>query len=136
MRAAKEALNDASHQPLLVAVTVLTSMGQEDLVELGCHDEPIDRVCQLASLAQDADLDGVVCSAAEAAVLSARQRQGFLLVTPGIRQAGDEAGDQRRIVTPEKAVSAGATHLVVGRSITASRDPAATAAQIRSALDA
>ena len=136
MRAAKEALNDASHQPLLVAVTVLTSMGQEDLVELGCHDEPIDRVCQLASLAQDACLDGVVCSAAEAAVLSARQRKGFLLVTPGIRQAGDEAGDQRRIVTPEKAVSAGATHLVVGRSITASRDPAATAAQIRSALDA
>ena len=136
MRAAKEALNDAPHQPLLVAVTVLTSMSQGDLVELGCHDEPIDRVCQLASLAQDAGLDGVVCSAAEAAVLSARQRQGFLLVTPGIRQAGDEAGDQRRIVTPEKAVSAGATHLVVGRSITASRDPAATAAQIRSALDA
>ena len=136
MRAAKEALNDAPHQPLLVAVTVLTSMGQGDLVELGCHDEPIDRVCQLASLAQDAGLDGVVCSAAEAAVLSARQRQGFLLVTPGIRQAGEEAGDQRRIVTPEKAVSAGATHLVVGRSITASRDPAATAAQIRSALDA
>lgn len=136
MRAAKEALNDAPHQPLIVAVTVLTSMGQEDLVELGCHDEPIDRVCQLATLAQDAGLDGVVCSAAEAAVLSARQRAGFLLVTPGIRQAGDEAGDQRRIVTPEKAVSAGATHLVVGRSITASRDPAATAVQIRSALDA
>ncbi len=136
MRAAKEALNDAPHQPLLVAVTVLTSMGQEDLVELGCHDEPIDRVCQLATLAQDAGLDGVVCSAAEAAVLSARQRKGFLLVTPGIRRAGDAAGDQRRIVTPEGAVSAGATHLVVGRSITASRDPAATAAQIRSALDA
>jgi orotidine-5'-phosphate decarboxylase len=136
MRAAKKALNDAPHQPLLVAVTVLTSMGQEDLVELGCHDEPIDRVCQLASLAQDAGLDGVVCSAAEAAVLSARQRKGFLLVTPGIRRAGDAAGDQRRIVTPEGAVSAGATHLVVGRSITASRDPAATAAQIRSALDA
>ena len=136
MRAAKEALNDAPHQPLIVAVTVLTSMGQEDLVELGCHDEPIDRVCQLATLAQDAGLDGVVCSAAEAAVLSARQRAGFLLVTPGIRQAGDQAGDQRRIVTPEKAVSAGATHLVVGRSITASRDPAATAVEIRSALDA
>jgi orotidine-5'-phosphate decarboxylase len=136
MRAAKEALNDAPHQPLLVAVTVLTSMGQEDLVELGCHDEPIDRVCQLATLAQEAGLDGVVCSAAEAAVLSARQRKGFLLVTPGIRRAGDAAGDQRRIVTPEGAVSAGATHLVVGRSITASRDPAAAAAQIRSALDA
>lgn len=136
MRAAKEALNDAPYQPLLVAVTVLTSMDQEDLVELGCHDEPIDRVCQLATLAQDAGLDGVVCSAAEAAVLSARQREEFLLVTPGIRRAGDAAGDQRRIVTPEGAVLAGATHLVVGRSITASPDPAAAAAQIRSALDA
>ena len=136
MRAAKEALADAPHQPLLVAVTVLTSMGQEDLVELGCHDEPIDRVCQLAALTQEAGLDGVVCSAAEAAVLSARHREGFLLVTPGIRQAGDAAGDQRRIVTPEQAVSAGATHLVIGRSITDSPDPAATAAQIRAALNA
>ena len=136
MRAAKEALADAPHQPLLVAVTVLTSMGQEDLVELGCHDGPIDRVCQLAALTQEAGLDGVVCSAAEAAVLSARHREDFLLVTPGIRQAGDAAGDQRRIVTPEQAVSAGATHLVIGRSITDSPDPAATAAQIRAALNA
>ena len=136
MRAAKEALADAPHQPLLVAVTVLTSMGQEDLVELGYHDEPIDRVCQLAALTQEAGLDGVVCSAAEAAALSARHREGFLLVTPGIRQAGDAAGDQRRIVTPEQAVSAGATHLVIGRSITESQDPAATAAQIRAALNA
>ena len=68
--------------------------------------------------------------------LSARHREGFLLVTPGIRQAGDPAGDQRRIVTPEQAVSAGATHLVIGRSITESQDPAATAAQIRAALNA
>ena len=136
MCAAREALNDSPKPPLLVAVTVLTSMDQEDLTELGCDNAPIDRVCQLAELAELAGLDGVVCSAAEAAVLSARQREGFLLVTPGIRLARDDAGDQRRIVTPESAVANGATHLVVGRSITASDDPAKTAADIRASLDA
>ena len=136
MRAAREALNDSPNPPLLVAVTVLTSMDQEDLTELGCDKAPVDRVCQLAALAESAGLDGVVCSAAEAAVLSARQRAGFLLVTPGIRLAGDEAGDQRRIVTPESAVADGATHLVVGRPITASDDPAKTAADIRASLNA
>ena len=83
MRAAREALSDSPQPPLLVAVTVLTSMDRDDLAELGCEDAPIDRVCQLAALAESAGLDGVVCSAAEAAVLSARQREGFLLVTPG-----------------------------------------------------
>ena len=136
MRAAREALNDSPRPPLLVAVTVLTSMDQEDLTELGCDNAPIDRVCQLAALAESAGLDGVVCSASEAAVLSARQREGFLLVTPGIRLAGDDAGDQRRIVTPESAIADGATHLVIGRSITASDDPAKTAADIRASLDA
>ena len=136
MRAAREALNDSRKPPLLVAVTVLTSMDQEDLTELGCDNALIDRVCQLAALAESAGLDGVVCSAAEAAVLSARQREGFLLVTPGIRLAGDGAGDQRRIVTPESAVADGVTHLVVGRSITASDDPAKTAADILASLDA
>ena len=136
MGAAREALNDLSRPPLLVGVTVLTSMDRDDLAELGCDDEPIDRVCQLAALAESAGLDGVVCSAAEATVLSTRQRDGFLLVTPGIRLAGDEAGDQRRIVTPERAVAGGATHLVVGRSITGSDDPAKTAADIRASLDA
>ena len=136
MRAAAEALNDLSRPPLLVGVTVLTSMDLDDLAELGCQDAPIDRVCQLAALAESAGLDGVVCSAAEAAVLSSRQRDGFLLVTPGIRLAGNEAGDQRRVVTPERAVADGATHLVVGRSITGSDDPARTAADIRASLDA
>ena len=136
MRAAREALNDSEKPPLLVAVTVLTSMDQDDLNEIGCDDALIDRVCQLAALAEFAGLDGVVCSAAEAAVISAGQREGFLLVTPGIRLAGDETGDQRRIVTPESAVADGATHLVVGRSITSSDDPAKTAADIRASLDA
>ncbi len=136
MRAAREALCDSPRSPLLVAVTLLTSMDQDDLAELGCEDAPIERVRQLAALAESAGLDGVVCSAAEAAVLSATQREGFLLVTPGIRLAGDDGGDQRRIVTPESAVADGATHLVVGRSITGSDDPAKTAADIRASLNA
>ena len=136
MRAAREALSESPRSPLLVAVTVLTSMDQDDLAELGCEDAPIERVSQLAALAESAGLDGVVCSAAEASVLSVTQREGFLLVTPGIRLAGDDGGDQRRIVTPKSAVADGATHLVVGRSITGSDDPAKTAADIRASLDA
>jgi orotidine-5'-phosphate decarboxylase len=125
MTAAKQALSAYSNPPLLVAVTLLTSMGREDLAELGWDEEPVECVSRLASLAESAGLDGVVCSAAEAAVLSQRQREGFLLVTPGIRQAGDALGDQKRVVTPVDALSAGATHLVMGRSITDSPDPAA-----------
>ncbi|MDG2460024.1 MAG: orotidine-5'-phosphate decarboxylase [Luminiphilus sp.] len=134
MAAATKALSARSHPPLLVAVTVLTSMGREDLDELGWGAEPIDRVCHLASLAQKAGLDGVVCSAAEAAVLSDRQRPGFCLVTPGIRQTGDAVGDQRRVVTPVEAVSAGATHLVMGRSITDAPDPAGTVDDVLESL--
>ena len=134
MRAAREALSDCSHPPLLIAVTVLTSMTREDLAELNWDADPLDRVCELATLAEQSGMDGVVCSAAEASTLKRRHSDGFLMVTPGIRQAGDAAGDQRRVVTPNDAISAGATHLVVGRSITASPDPAATAAAIRASL--
>ena len=135
MTAAREALVGCTHRPLLLGVTVLTSMAREDLDELNWGADPIDRVCELAMLTESCGLDGVVCSAAEARVLSQRQRPGFLMVTPGIRQAGDASGDQRRIVTPSDAVAAGATHLVVGRSITASDDPAATVANILASLD-
>ena len=136
MQAAREAATAAARPPLLIGVTVLTSMAREDLAELHWDVEPIDRVCELASLAASAGLDGVVCSAAEASVLSQQHSPDFLLVTPGIRQPGDAAGDQRRIVTPLDAVAAGATHLVVGRSITASQNPAATVAGIRASLAA
>jgi orotidine-5'-phosphate decarboxylase len=135
MSAARDALSDFTQPPYLVAVTVLTSMQRGDLAELGWDAEPIDRVCELAALAEKAGLDGVVCSAAEATLLSQRQRPGFLLVTPGIRQAGDDAGDQRRVVTPNGAMEAGATHLVVGRSITHAQNPAATATQIVESLN-
>ena len=96
MRAAREALSDCSHPPLLIAVTVLTSMTREDLAELHWDAEPLDRVCELAMLAEQSGMDGVVCSAAEASALKRRHGAGFLMVTPGIRQAGDAAGDQRR----------------------------------------
>ncbi len=135
MTAALEALADCTHRPLLIGVTVLTSMAREDLEELNWGADPIDRVCELAMLAESSGLDGVVCSAAEARILSQRHQLGFLMVTPGIRQAGDESDDQRRVVTPSDAVAAGATHLVVGRSITASEDPAATVANILASLD-
>ena len=134
MTAAREALVDCSHRPLLLGVTVLTSMARADLDELNWGADPIDRVCELARLAESSGLDGVVCSAAEAQVLSQRHQPGFLMVTPGIRQAGDASDDQRRVVTPSDAVAAGATHLVVGRSITASDDPAATVANILTSL--
>ena len=135
MRAAREALSDRRNRRLLVAVTVLTSMDRDDLAELGCEDAPIDRVCQLAALAESAGLDGVLLGRRGGRSVGEAARR-VLLVTPGIRLAGDEAGDQRRIVTPESAVADGATHLVVGRSITASDDPAKTAADIRASLDA
>ena len=134
MRAAREALSDCAHQPLLIAVTVLTSMTREDLAELNWEAEPLDRVCELAILAQQSGMDGVVCSAAEASVLKRHHDREFLMVTPGIRQAGDEAGDQRRVVTPTDAIAAGATHLVVGRSITASPNPAATVLEILASM--
>ena len=98
-------------------------MTREDLAELNWEAEPLDRVCELATLAQQSGMDGVVCSAAEASVLKRHHGGEFLMVTPGIRQAGDAVGDQRRVVTPSDAIAAGATHIVVGRSITASPTP-------------
>ena len=134
MTAAGEALLDCAHRPLLIGVTVLTSMARQDLEELNWGADPVERVCELAMLAESSGLDGVVCSAAEAKVLSQRQRAGFLMVTPGIRQVGDASDDQRRVVTPTDAIAAGATHLVVGRSVTASDDPARSVADILALL--
>ena len=134
MRAAREALIDRAHKPLLVAVTVLTSMTREDLAELNWDADPLDRVYDLSTLAQQSGMDGVVCSAAEVSMLRRYHSQEFLMVTPGIRQAGDAVGDQRRVVTPLDAISAGATHLVVGRAITASLNPAETVLEILASI--
>jgi len=123
MQAAREALAELPQRPLLIGVTVLTSMSAEDLAETGIAAAPADQVMRLAGLTQACGLDGVVCSAQEAALLRQRLGEDFRLVTPGIRPAGSEAGDQRRVMTPTQAIAAGATDLVIGRPITAAVDP-------------
>jgi orotidine-5'-phosphate decarboxylase len=134
MTAAQEALAGLERRPLLIAVTVLTSMSAEDLGEVGVSDAPADQVLRLARLTQDCRLDGVVCSAQEATLLRADLGAAFRLVTPGIRPAGTEAGDQRRVMTPVEALRAGATDLVIGRPITAAADPLAALQQIQSEI--
>ncbi|MBU1224244.1 MAG: orotidine-5'-phosphate decarboxylase [Gammaproteobacteria bacterium] len=132
MTAAQEALADLPQRPLLIAVTVLTSMSAEDLGEVGVADAPADQVLRLARLTQACKLDGVVCSAQEAGMLRADLGHDFRLVTPGIRPAGAEVGDQRRVMTPAEALRVGATDLVIGRPITAAPDPLAALKQIQS----
>ena len=134
MAAAREALADFDSPPLLIGVTVLTSMSAEDLAELGYSESPEQRVLTLAGLARNAGLDGVVCSARECGPLREAFGEGFTLVTPGIRLAGDDAGDQRRVVTPGDALRGGSDYLVIGRSITQSADPVATLTKIHAEL--
>jgi orotidine-5'-phosphate decarboxylase len=134
MEAAGEALQGFSRKPLLIGVTVLTSMSDEDLRELGYTESAGERVLRLAALAADSGLDGVVCSAMEAAALRQARGEGFCLVTPGIRLAGDAAGDQRRVVTPADAVAMGANYLVIGRSVTGASDPLAALQRVHSEL--
>lgn len=134
MGAAVEALQGFSTRPLLIGVTVLTSMSTEDLVELGYTESPRERVLRLAALAADSGLDGVVCSAMEATDLRAARGEDFCLVTPGIRLAGDAAGDQRRVVTPADAVAMGSDYLVIGRSVTGADDPLAALRRIHTEL--
>lgn len=126
MRAAREALAGFERPPLLIGVTVLTSMSEEDLRELGISESPADRVEQFAALARSCGLDGVVCSAQECASLKKSCGDSFKLVTPGIRLAGDEAGDQRRVVTPTDAIAGGSDFLVIGRSVTRASEPVST----------
>lgn len=131
MLAAQEALAGLPNRPLLIAVTVLTSMSAEDLGEVGVADAPADQVLRLARLTQACKLDGVVSSAQEAALLRADLGADFRLVTPGIRPAGAAVGDQRRVMTPAEALRAGATDLVIGRPITAATDPLDALKQIQ-----
>ena len=125
METAREALANLAQRPKLIAVTVLTSMAQEDLQGIGIEASPAQMVARLAALAQDSGLDGVVCSAQEAALLREQRGRGFLLVTPGIRPADAAADDQSRIMTPQAALAAGSSYLVIGRPITQASDPLA-----------
>lgn len=134
MEAAAEALQGRTRRPLLIGVTVLTSMTDADLAELGCAESAGERVQRLAALAADSGLDGVVCSALEAPLLRRSRGTEFCLVTPGIRLDGDAAGDQRRVVTPADALANGADYLVIGRSITAAADPLAALRRVHAEL--
>lgn len=130
MRAAREALAREKQPPRLVAVTVLTSMTAEDLVELGITGGPMEVVKRLARLAQSCGLDGVVCSAREAALLRHECGADFCLVTPGIRPAAGGQDDQQRVMTPRAAVDNGADYLVIGRPVTHAPDPLAALREI------
>jgi len=136
MRAAREALAVTAKPPLLIAVTVLTSMGDEDLREIGQRESAPQLVERLARLTQASGLDGVVCSAQEAALLRKACGADFKLITPGIRLADAGKDDQKRIVTPAAAVAAGADYLVVGRPITQAADPLAALARINAEIGA
>jgi orotidine-5'-phosphate decarboxylase len=126
MTAAREALQKFDHdKPLLIAVTVLTSMEQADLTELGIHVTPAEQVLKLAALTASAGLDGVVCSAQEAALLKQQFGKQFCLVTPGIRPAFASSDDQKRVMTPAEALTVGVDYLVIGRPITKAADPLA-----------
>lgn len=120
--------------PLLIAVTVLTSMDQSDLLELGIELSPAEQVKRLAILTKSSGLDGVVCSSHEASELKALLGDEFKLVTPGIRPEGSAAGDQRRIKTPKQAIDSGSDYLVIGRPITQAENPAQVLTEINATL--
>lgn len=134
LEAAREALAPLRKRPLLTAVTILTSMSGDDLREVGIMESPLAMVQRLANLAYQAGLDGVVCSAQEAASVKEVTASEFLTVTPGIRLAGSKADDQRRIMTPEKAIANGSDFLVIGRPITQADNPLAVLHDINQSI--
>jgi orotidine-5'-phosphate decarboxylase len=135
MEAAREALlKFGSQRPKLIAVTVLTSLAQVDLNQVGIDCSPEEQVSKLAFLTRDAGLDGVVCSAAETRVLRVKLPKEFCLVTPGIRRATDAVGDQKRVLGPADAVRSGSNYLVVGRPITQADSPNEALLEFNSAI--
>jgi orotidine-5'-phosphate decarboxylase len=134
MRAARDAVAGVARPPLVIGVTILTSLGDADLGPIGFSGTALENAVRLARLARESGLDGVVCSAQEAPAMRAAAGADFILVTPGIRLATDAKGDQSRTVTPPEAVRLGADYLVIGRPITQSKDPVATLESIRASL--
>jgi len=134
MRAAAEAARTVERPAKIIAVTVLTSLEDRDLPDIGVSDTALGQAVRLAKLSKDSGLDGVVCSSHEIAAVRAACGPKFLIVTPGVRPAGGELGDQKRVMTPSQAVEAGADILVIGRPITAAADPVAAAKQIAADL--
>ncbi|MEX0334745.1 orotidine-5'-phosphate decarboxylase [Vibrio tubiashii] len=135
MTASREILEPyGKDRPLLIGVTVLTSMEQTDLAGIGLNIAPQEQVIRLANLTKNSGLDGVVCSAQESSMLKSELGKEFKLVTPGIRPAGAAVGDQKRIMTPVDAIQAGSDYLVIGRPITQAADPAAVLSDINATL--
>ncbi|QJR15536.1 orotidine-5'-phosphate decarboxylase [Usitatibacter palustris] len=135
MRAARDAVASVTKPPLLIAVTILTSLDDDSLRQVGFADGVRGRVEGLSRLARECGLDGVVCSAQEAPWVRASAGTTFTLVTPGIRLEGDAKADQARVVTPPEALRLGADYLVIGRSVTRSEDPVATLEAIHRSLE-
>lgn len=121
--AGMEGVSKSQHSPHLIAVTVLTSMDDQSLAEIGVKNNADQQVSLLAGLVKDCGLHGVVCSAREAKRLRSETGKDFLLVTPGIRPESTETGDQKRVMTPKQAIEAGSSYLVIGRPITQAIDP-------------
>ena len=135
LRAAREAVSAVARPPLLIGVTVLTSLTNDDLERVGFTGSVMENVERLARIVRATGLDGVVCSAQEATMVRKATGEDFMLVTPGIRLESDNRDDQARVVTPRDAVRLGANYLVIGRPITGSPDPAATLQSINESLD-
>lgn len=141
MQAAAEAASEAAYEhvaprPLVIGVTILTSLSDEELAEVGMEASTADQAIRLAVLAKESGLDGVVCSPLEAARIRAECGPNFKLITPGVRPEWAAVNDQKRIMTPEQAIAEGADYLVVGRPITSADDPSAAAQRIATALAA
>ncbi len=134
MAAAKESLGNQSDRPLLIAVTLLTSMDQTTFDQIGLQGSITDTVLRLAKLTDDSGLDGVVCSAQEASQLRAQRGENFQLITPGIRPADSIQGDQHRTMTPAEALQAGSSYLVIGRPITGAENPMAALEAIENSI--
>ena len=132
LMAAREVMPQGSTK--LIAVTLLTSMDQNDLADIGLEGSPEQIVERLARLAKDCALDGVVCSALEAVNLRQQMGQDFCLVTPGIRPSNDRADDQKRVTTPRQAIQNGSNYLVIGRPITQADDPLFMCQQLNSEI--
>ena len=135
MKSAKDAiLSHGGCKPILIGVTVLTSISSAELSEIGINNDLKDQVFQLAKLAYQSGLDGVVCSAEEAKLLRNSMPADFILVTPGIRREQDAAGDQKRVITPSQAIRNGSDYLVVGRPITQAASPSAALSAFNSEI--
>lgn len=130
LRAAVQAAAETPKPPLILAVTVLTSLSDQDLQAIGVSGRVVDQVLRLAALARDCGCDGIVASPLEASEIRRELGEGFAIVTPGVRLAGADHDDQSRVLTPAEALAAGATHIVIGRPITAAKDPAQAARAI------